>query len=70
MCKFTYFIRNGNMIGHFMIKRDLFVSPLKVRLPLVTNVTFSVFTLIQQDELIGWHPSRVRLKKQEFESSR
>ena len=44
-----------------MIKRDLFVSPIKIKLPLiVTSVSFSVFTLIQQDELMGWHLSRVK----------
>ena len=44
-----------------MIKRDLFVSPIKIKLPLkVTSVSFSVYTLIQQDELMGWHLSRVK----------
>ena len=37
-----------------MITRDLFVSPIKIKLPLiVTSVSFSVFTLIQQEELMG-----------------
>ena len=44
-----------------MIRRDLFVSPIKIKLPLtVANVSFSIFTLIQQDELMGWHLSRVK----------
>ena len=44
-----------------MIKSDLFVSPIKIKLPLiVTSVSFSVFTLIQQEELMGWHPSGVK----------
>ena len=43
-----------------MIKRDLFFSSIKIELPLiVTRVTFSDFTLIQLDKLIGWHPSGV-----------
>ena len=52
-----------------MIRRDLFVSPIKIKLPLtVANVSFSIFTLIQQDELMGWHLSE--LKAQEFELPR
>ena len=44
-----------------MIKSDLFVSPIKIKLPLiVTSVSFSVFTLIQQEELMEWHPSGVK----------
>ena len=44
-----------------MIKSDLFVSPIKIKLPLtVTSVSFGVFTLIQQEELMGWHPSGVK----------
>ena len=44
-----------------MIERDLFVSPIKIKLPLiVTRVSFSVFTLIQQEELMGWHPCGVK----------
>ena len=44
-----------------MIKSDLFVSPIKIKLPLiVTSVSFSVFTLTQQEELMGWHPSGVK----------
>ena len=44
-----------------MIERDLFVSPIKIKLPLiVTRVSFSVFTIIQQEELMGWHPSGVK----------
>ena len=34
-----------------MIKRDLFVTPIKIR---------CVFTLIQQEELMGWHSSGVK----------
>ena len=52
--KFTYFITNGN-------KRDLFLLPIKIKLPLiVTNVSFRVVTLIQQEELMGWHSSVVK----------
>ena len=44
-----------------MIKSDLFVSPIKIKLPLiVTSVSLGVFTLIQQEELMGWHPSGVK----------
>ena len=36
-----------------MIKRDLFLLPIKIKLPLiVTNVSFRVVTLIQQEELM------------------
>ena len=44
-----------------MIKRDLFLLPIKIKLPLiVTNVSFRVVTLIQQEELMGWHSSVVK----------
>ena len=50
-----------------MITRDLLVSPIKIKLPLIVNsVSFSVFNLIKQ-ELIGSYPSRV--KEQELELS-
>ena len=44
-----------------MIKRDLFLLPINIKLPLiVTNVSFRVVTLIQQEELKGWHSSVVK----------
>ena len=47
-----------------MIIRDLFVSPSKIKLPLiVTSVSFSVFNPTQQEELMGWHPSRDKRKR-------
>ena len=47
-----------------MIKRDLFLLPNKIKLPLiVTNVSFHVVTLIQQKELMGWHSSVVKRTK-------
>ena len=47
-----------------MIKRDLFLLPIKIKLPLmVTNVSFRVVTLIQQEELMGWHSSVVKRTK-------
>ena len=43
----------------FMIKRDLLFAPIKIKLLLVlASVSFSV--RIQQEELMGWHPSGVR----------
>ena len=54
------FIRNGNMISFFfMIERDLLFAPIKIKLLLVL-ASFSVFTLTQQEELMGWHPSGVK----------
>ena len=45
----------------FMIKRDLLFAPIKIKLLLVlASVSFSVFTCIQQEELMGWHPSGVK----------
>ena len=45
----------------YMIKRDLLFAPIKNKLPLVlASVSFSVFTLIQQEKLMGWHPSGVK----------
>ena len=54
------FIRNGNMVSFFfMIKRDLLFAPIKIKLLLVlASVSFSV--RIQQEELMGWHPSGVK----------
>ena len=44
-----------------MIESDLFVSPVKIKLSLiVTCVRFSVFTLIQQEELMRWHLGAVK----------
>ena len=43
----------------FMIKRDLLLAPIKIKLLLVlASVSFSV--RIQQEELMGWHPSGVK----------
>ena len=43
----------------FMIKRDLLFAPIKIKLLLVlASVSFSV--RIQQEELMGWHPSGVK----------
>ena len=43
-----------NMISFFFHQSNNFI-------PLVlTSVSFSVFTLIQQEELMGWHASGVR----------
>ena len=43
----------------FMIKRDLLFAPIKIKLLLVlASVGFSV--RIQQEELMGWHPSGVK----------
>ena len=43
-----------------MIKHDLLVSAKLHQIALVlTSVNFSVFTLIQQEKLMGWHPSGV-----------
>ena len=45
----------------FMIKRDLLFAPIKIKLLLVlASVSFSVFTRIQQEELMVWHPSGVK----------
>ena len=44
-----------------MIKHDLLVSAKLHQIVLVlTSVNFSVFTLIQQEKLMGWHPSGVK----------
>ena len=46
------------MIRLFYDKYDLFYfSPIKL---VLISVSFSVFTLIQQEELMGWHPSVVK----------
>ena len=42
-----------------MIERDLLFAPIKIKLLLVL-ASFSVFTLTQQEELMGWHPSGVK----------
>ena len=43
----------------FMITRDLLFAPIKIKLLLVlASVSFSV--RIQQEELMGWHPSGVK----------
>ena len=43
-----------------MIKHDLLVSAKLHQIALVlTSVNFSVFTVIQQEKLMGWHPSGV-----------
>ena len=51
-----------------MIKRDLFVSPIKIKLPfIVTSVSFSVFHILihATGRVIGsgWHPSGVKKNK-------
>ena len=50
----------------FTIKRDLFASLIKIQIAsIVTSVGFSVFTLIQQEKFMGWHPSgveRIRIR--------
>ena len=44
-----------------MIKHDLLVSAMLNHIALVlTSVSFSVFNLIQREELMGWHPSGVK----------
>ena len=44
-----------------MIKRDLLFAPIKIKLLLVLpSVSFSVFTVVQQEEFMGWHPSGVK----------
>ena len=41
-----------------MIKPDLFVAPIKIK-NCFSLIFFSVFTIIQQEELMGWHLSGV-----------
>ena len=41
----------------FMITRDLLFAPIKIKLLLVLA---SVSVRIQQEELMGWHPSGVK----------
>ena len=49
------------LVFFFMIKRDLLFAPIKIKWLLVlASVRFSVFTRVQQEELMGWHPSGVK----------
>ena len=52
----TNFVRNGNVIILFVIKRDLFVAQ---------SNCCSGFTVLQQEELMKWHLRGVK----EFELS-
>ena len=58
MCKFLS-SETVTWLVVFMIKRDLLFAPIKIKLLLVlASVSFSV--RIQQEELMGWHPSGVK----------
>ena len=55
-------------LGMFTIKRDLLASLIKIQIAsIVTNVSFSVFTLYNKKSL--WDGIRVELKEPEFELS-
>ena len=45
-----------NMIMLFMVKRDLFVAPIKIK-QLYLLLVLVVLPIIQQEELIKWHSS-------------